>query len=153
LSSKFDVRTILADEIFTTAGKTALTTGEKVAGIETASRTGGAAAAAAAAGACPAWTIEAPTKAPPANDPRLSKSAAMTHVGYLVIRFMFSLSFKLPKILKPHVQIRRWKDEFVRWETAPEEFEIGRILQVKTRNQEILEWTRHPSVQVQFKFS
>src|SRR5438034_7684769 len=40
-----DVRITLVDEILTTAGNTALTTGANVAGIETASRTGGAATA------------------------------------------------------------------------------------------------------------
>jgi len=49
-----DVLITLVDEIFTTAGKTVLTTGAKVAGMFADSRTAGAAAVAAAAGARPA---------------------------------------------------------------------------------------------------
>src|SRR5262245_65890913 len=74
--------------MLTTAGKTALTTGANVAGILTASRTAGAAAATADSGAWPAWIIEEPTNAPPAMAPMLSMSAAMTHTGYLLIRFI-----------------------------------------------------------------
>src|SRR5262245_52608459 len=79
-----------AEEMLTTAGRTALTTGENVPGIVAASRTGGAAAATAASGARPAW-METPRKAPPAIDARLIKSAAMTQAGYLVIRFIIVL--------------------------------------------------------------
>jgi hypothetical protein len=87
-SGEEDVRMTFVDEMFTTAGKTAFTTGANVVGIDTVSRTGGAAAAAAAAGAWPAWMTEAPTKAPPATDPMHNMSAAMIQTGYLFIRFM-----------------------------------------------------------------
>jgi hypothetical protein len=76
------------DEMFTTAGNTAFTTGANVVGMDKLSRTGGAAAATAAAGAWPAWTMEAPTNAPPATDPMHNMSAAMIQTGYLFIRFM-----------------------------------------------------------------
>ena len=76
------------DEILTTAGKTAFTTGANVAGMAAAWRTGGAAAARAASGAWPACTKAAPAKAPPAMDPMLSMNAAIVHMEYLFIRFM-----------------------------------------------------------------
>src|SRR5262245_2688105 len=92
LSSPVDARTTFVDEILTTAGTTALTTGANVDGIVAASRTGGAAAATAASGAWPAWTMETPTKAPPAMDPMQSKSAAMIQTGYRYVRVMFDSS-------------------------------------------------------------
>src|SRR5215470_8054574 len=88
LSPRPDVRITVVDEILTTAGNTALTTGANVPGMVAASRTGGAAAATATSGAWPARMIDAPTKAPPAIEPIMSINAAMTHIGYLVIRFM-----------------------------------------------------------------
>src|SRR5262245_49811277 len=78
-----EVRITRVDEILTTAGKTALTTGANVEGIVAGWRTCGAAATVADSGACPAWIMEAPTK-PPAMEPILSISAAMTHTGYLL---------------------------------------------------------------------
>jgi hypothetical protein len=87
-SGEEDVRMTFVEEMFTTAGRTAFTTGANVVGMDTVSRTGGAAAATAAAGAWPAWTMEAPTNAPPATDPMHNMSAAMIQTGYLFIRFM-----------------------------------------------------------------
>src|SRR5947207_10658358 len=95
----------LVEEIFTTAGKTALTTGENVVGIAAASRAGDAAAATAASGAWPAWIIDPPTNAPPAINPRLSISDAMTHIGYLVTRFMFYPSRQFSPFLKNYQEL------------------------------------------------
>src|SRR5215475_15738061 len=89
-----EVRMILVEEMFTTAGNTLLTTGANVLGIVTGSLTGGAAAT--GAGARPASIAELPTKAPPAMDPMLSMTSATTHMGYLAIRFMI---FPLDKII------------------------------------------------------
>jgi hypothetical protein len=70
----------LVEEIFTTAGKTLLTTGENVPGIVAASRTGGAAAATAASGARPAWIADAPATAPPIINPMPSITTAATAI-------------------------------------------------------------------------
>src|SRR5215510_3955905 len=114
LSERPDVRITRVDEMLTTAGKTALTTGANVAGIVTASRTAGAAAATADAGAWPAWIIEEPTKAPPAMAPMLSMSAAMTHTGYLLIRFIVVFSLDNSIFLnKDTIEIRRTNLHFV----------------------------------------
>jgi hypothetical protein len=100
--------------MLTTAGKTALTTGANVAGILTASRTAGAAAATADSGAWPAWIIEEPTNAPPAMAPMLSMSAAMTHTGYLLIRFMFVSDLDNSIFLKRDtMEVRRTNLDFV----------------------------------------
>jgi hypothetical protein len=74
--------------MFTTAGNTAFTTGANVVGIPAGSRTGAAAAAAADSGARPAWTMEAPMKAPPAVHPKATNRAAIIQTGYLLIRFI-----------------------------------------------------------------
>src|SRR5262245_56615848 len=77
------------DEMLTTAGKTALTTGENVAGMVAASRTAGAAAA---GSACVA---EPRISAPPAIDPMVSMSAAITHTGYLLVRYIVVISLSI----------------------------------------------------------
>jgi hypothetical protein len=100
------------DEMFTTAGSTAFTTGANVVGMDTVSGTGGAAAATAAAGACPACMTEAPINAPPATDPMQSMSAAMIQTGYLFIRFMviyvlWGLFLKPQKNKTDEVEVRK----------------------------------------------